>query len=97
MYIDRIWLENKFSVTSFEKSEAGTNAVATFDTHRAESVALIAAVYEGNKLAYIKNAYAKENMQTLTLEEDLTLQNGQTVKFMLWNSFESLKPYTVAK
>jgi len=97
VYIDRIWIENKFGVVSFEKNAEGTNAVATFDTHRAEPVVLIAAIYEGDKLADVKTAYSAANSQTLTLEEDLTLQNGQTAKFMLWDSLESLKPYTVVK
>ena len=58
---------------------------------------LIAAVYTGSELDYVKTAYSETGAQSLTLSEDLVLEQGQTVKFMLWDSYESMCPYTASK
>lgn len=97
IYFDAIWLENKFGVVSFEKNEDGTNAVAMLEAHRSEPLVLIAAVYTGSELDYVKTAYSETGAQSLTLSEDLVLEQGQTVKFMLWDSYESMCPYTASK
>jgi len=97
IYIDAIWLENRFGVASFEKNENGTNAVAILEAHRSEPLVLIAAVYTGSELDYVKTAYSETGAQSLTLSEDLVLEQGQTVKFMLWDSYESMCPYTASK
>lgn len=82
-----------FKVLSFDKNANGTNATATFNNHTTEPALLIAAVYEDDEFITMYTAKAKDNADVVTLAKAVELEEGQTVKFMLWKSLETSVPY----
>ena len=82
-----------FQVLSFEKNEDGTNATAVFNKHTTQPALLIAAIYENGTYVNMYTKSIEANADTVTLEKDIVLSDGQTVKYMLLNSLEGLVPY----
>ena len=82
-----------FKVLSFEKNEAGTNAAAVFNKHTIQPALLIAAIYENGTYVNMYTKSIEANADTVTLEKDIVLSAGQTVKYMLLNSLDGLVPY----